>query len=55
MRRAVREHLRDFAALLFMLVVAVAIAGVILSQQRLNPPSWVPVAKSTDPDTTGGG
>ena len=43
MRRAVREHLRDFAALLFMLVFAVAIAGVILSQQRLNPPSWVPV------------
>jgi phospholipid/cholesterol/gamma-HCH transport system substrate-binding protein len=42
-RRAVREHMRDFAALLFVFVLALAIAGVILSQQRFNPPSWVPL------------
>ncbi|HEX2231796.1 MAG TPA: MlaD family protein, partial [Thermoleophilaceae bacterium] len=43
MRRAIRDHLRDFLALLFLFVVALAIAGVILSQQRFNPPSWVPL------------
>jgi phospholipid/cholesterol/gamma-HCH transport system substrate-binding protein len=42
-RRAVREHLRDFLALLFVFSLALVIAGVILTQQRFNPPSWVPL------------
>ena len=44
MRRTIRAHLRDFLALGFMVVLAVAVAGYILSQQRFNPPSWVPLA-----------
>jgi phospholipid/cholesterol/gamma-HCH transport system substrate-binding protein len=42
-RRAIREHLRDFLALTFIFALALAIAGVILTQQRFNPPSWVPL------------
>jgi phospholipid/cholesterol/gamma-HCH transport system substrate-binding protein len=42
-RRAIRDHLRDFLALAFIFALALAIAGVILTQQRFNPPSWVPL------------
>jgi len=42
MRRAVREHLRDFVALLALVVIGLAVTGVILSQQRQPYPSWIP-------------
>jgi phospholipid/cholesterol/gamma-HCH transport system substrate-binding protein len=42
-RKAIRTHLRDFLAGLFILVLAVAVAGVILSNQRFYLPGWVPV------------
>jgi phospholipid/cholesterol/gamma-HCH transport system substrate-binding protein len=41
-RSAVRKHLRDFAAVLALMVVALAVSVVILSNQRLVLPAWVP-------------
>ncbi len=43
MRRAIRKHLRDFLAILFMILVAAGVAGYILSNQRFYLPAWVPV------------
>ena len=43
MKRAIREHLADFVALLALLVVALGVGGYILTQQRLTLPAWVPV------------
>jgi phospholipid/cholesterol/gamma-HCH transport system substrate-binding protein len=37
-RTAIRKHLRDFVAFLFLLVVALAVAVVILGNQRLSLP-----------------
>ncbi|HEV2061469.1 MAG TPA: MlaD family protein [Solirubrobacteraceae bacterium] len=42
MRRAIRDHWRDFAAIIALLVIALAVASYILSQQRFNLPGWVP-------------
>lgn len=42
MKRAIREHLRDFAAILVLLVVGLVTLGVILSEQRADFPEWVP-------------
>ena len=42
MRTAIGKHLRDFVAILFMVVVAAGVAGYILSNQRFNLPGWVP-------------
>jgi phospholipid/cholesterol/gamma-HCH transport system substrate-binding protein len=42
-RRAIRKHLTDFVALLFIFVISLAVAGVILSNQRFYLPAWVPV------------
>jgi phospholipid/cholesterol/gamma-HCH transport system substrate-binding protein len=41
-RRAIRKHLRDFVAILFLVVVAAGVAGYILSNQRFYLPGWVP-------------
>ena len=42
MRRAIRKHLRDFIAILFLVIVAAGTAGYILSNQRFYLPGWVP-------------
>jgi phospholipid/cholesterol/gamma-HCH transport system substrate-binding protein len=42
-RKAIRNHLRDFLAGLFLFVLALAVAGYILSNQRFYLPAWVPV------------
>ncbi len=42
MRRAIREHLRDFVAILALVVIGLAVTGAILSQQRQPYPSWIP-------------
>jgi phospholipid/cholesterol/gamma-HCH transport system substrate-binding protein len=42
MRRAIQEHLRDFIAILALLVVGLAAAIAILSQQQAVYPSWIP-------------
>jgi phospholipid/cholesterol/gamma-HCH transport system substrate-binding protein len=42
-KRAIKDHLRDFVALLFLFVIALGVGGYILSNQRFNPPGWVPL------------
>ena len=42
MRRAIKEHLSDFIAVIGLLVVGLAVTGYILSQQQQPYPSWVP-------------
>jgi phospholipid/cholesterol/gamma-HCH transport system substrate-binding protein len=41
-KKAIRDHSRDFAAVIALFVFATAITLFILSQQRLSFPSWVP-------------
>jgi phospholipid/cholesterol/gamma-HCH transport system substrate-binding protein len=41
-RRAIREHLRDFVAIFVLLVVALVTTGIILASQTTLLPSWVP-------------
>jgi phospholipid/cholesterol/gamma-HCH transport system substrate-binding protein len=40
---AIRKHLVDFLAILGLVVIALAVAAVILANQRLTLPGWVPV------------
>jgi phospholipid/cholesterol/gamma-HCH transport system substrate-binding protein len=42
MRRAVREHLRDFVAILALFLIGVVAVLVILIQQGVTFPSWAP-------------
>jgi phospholipid/cholesterol/gamma-HCH transport system substrate-binding protein len=42
MRRAIREHLRDFVAIVALVLIGLLVTGVILSQQRQPYPSWIP-------------
>jgi len=41
--RAIREHLRDFIAIIALLVLGVAATVAILSQQQAVYPSWIPL------------
>jgi phospholipid/cholesterol/gamma-HCH transport system substrate-binding protein len=43
MKRVIRKHLRDFVAVAVLILIAIGVAGYILSQERLNLPGWVPV------------
>jgi phospholipid/cholesterol/gamma-HCH transport system substrate-binding protein len=40
---AIRKHLRDFLAIIALLIVASVVSVGILKNQRLTAPSWVPV------------
>jgi len=42
-KRQIRKHARVFAAILFLFVGALALAGYLLSNQRFYLPGWVPV------------
>ena len=42
MRRAIREHLKDFVAIIALVVFAALVSFVILSNQQQPYPSWVP-------------
>jgi phospholipid/cholesterol/gamma-HCH transport system substrate-binding protein len=42
MKQAIRKHIRDFIAILFLVVIAAGVAGYILSNQRFYLPAWVP-------------
>lgn len=46
MSKALRDHARDLAAILVLVVVSVLAGGYILAKQRLTLPSWVPLAGS---------
>ena len=43
MRRAIREHLRDFIAILALTLIALATLLIILYNQKASLPAWVPV------------
>ena len=43
MKLAIRKHLKDFAALVGLVVVAALVGGYILSHQGFRLPNWVPV------------
>jgi phospholipid/cholesterol/gamma-HCH transport system substrate-binding protein len=42
-KRAIREHLRDFVAIAVLAVLALITTGVILAKQQANFPSWLPI------------
>ena len=42
MKRAIRNHLRDFIAIIVLFTIALAVASYVLSQQRFSLPAWVP-------------
>jgi phospholipid/cholesterol/gamma-HCH transport system substrate-binding protein len=42
MRMAIRKHMRDFIALTIIFLIALAVSGYVLSNQRLYLPAWVP-------------
>ena len=43
MRLAIQKNLRDFIAVIVMVVLALLVGGYILSNQRFYLPGWVPV------------
>ena len=43
MKRAIRNHLRDFLAIIALFVIAGIVSVVILTHQRVTLPGWVPV------------
>ena len=43
MRRQIKKQARVFAAIVVLFVVAIGVAGYILSNQRFYLPAWVPV------------
>lgn len=44
--RAIREHAKDFGAIIGLVILALIVGGYILSNQRLYLPNWVPVLGS---------
>ena len=43
MRRAIREHLRDFLAIIGLIVAGVVTTFIILGSQSTALPSWLPL------------
>jgi phospholipid/cholesterol/gamma-HCH transport system substrate-binding protein len=43
MAKAIQKHLRDFIAIIVMTILALIVAGYILSHQRFYLPGWVPI------------
>jgi phospholipid/cholesterol/gamma-HCH transport system substrate-binding protein len=43
MKRAIREHLRDFVAIAVLILLAIVTTGIILVKQSANFPSWLPI------------
>jgi phospholipid/cholesterol/gamma-HCH transport system substrate-binding protein len=43
MRRAIREHYRDFIAIIALAAAGLVVTGIILANQRTSLPDWVPV------------
>jgi phospholipid/cholesterol/gamma-HCH transport system substrate-binding protein len=46
MTRAIQKHLRDFIAIIVLIVLAFGVGGFILSNQRFFLPGWVPLIGS---------
>jgi phospholipid/cholesterol/gamma-HCH transport system substrate-binding protein len=43
MTSAIRKHLRDFLAIVALVLVAAFVGGYVLAHQRLDLPGWVPI------------
>jgi phospholipid/cholesterol/gamma-HCH transport system substrate-binding protein len=43
MGRAIQKHLRDFIAIIALVILALFVGGYILSHQRFYAPGWVPI------------
>jgi phospholipid/cholesterol/gamma-HCH transport system substrate-binding protein len=43
MKRAIKNHMRDFVAIAVLFLIGIGVSGYILSNQRLHLPAWVPV------------
>lgn len=43
MRTAIRKHMRDFLAIVALVLIAAFVGGYVLAHQRLALPSWVPI------------
>jgi phospholipid/cholesterol/gamma-HCH transport system substrate-binding protein len=43
MTTAIRKHLRDFLAIVGLVVIAAFVGGYVLAHQRLSLPGWVPI------------
>jgi phospholipid/cholesterol/gamma-HCH transport system substrate-binding protein len=43
MRTAIRKHIKDFVALVVLVLISAFVASIILSNQRLTLPGWVPL------------
>ena len=50
MKRAIREHWKDFGAILGLLVITIAVAGYILTNERLSIPFISPSTYTLDAD-----
>lgn len=48
MKLAIRKHLRDFIAIIALVVVAAIVGGYILAHQRIYFPGWVPIVGRDD-------
>jgi phospholipid/cholesterol/gamma-HCH transport system substrate-binding protein len=42
MKRAIKNHMRDFIALIVLFLIAIGVSAFILGHERLYLPSWVP-------------
>jgi phospholipid/cholesterol/gamma-HCH transport system substrate-binding protein len=42
-RRAIRNHLKDFLAIIALVVASIVVGSFVLSHQRLTLPGWVPL------------
>ena len=51
MKRAIREHWKDFAAILALLVLTIAVAGYILTNERLSFPFISPSRSRSTPSS----
>ena len=43
MKRHIRNHWRDFAAIILLFVISIGVASYILKNQRFTLPGWVPL------------
>jgi phospholipid/cholesterol/gamma-HCH transport system substrate-binding protein len=43
MRTAIRKHMRDFLAIVGLVLIAAFVGGYVLAHQRVYLPSWVPI------------
>ena len=48
MKLAIQKHMRDFLAIIALVVIAAIVGGYVLAHQRIYFPSWVPIVGRDD-------